>query len=341
MSEQYGKRFWRRLFRDFKHLPRVMKFRCREIQNTISPLSASCDTHLKTSALMRPPAHRYAGYGGPWFEEIFYNFWVNDPGVTGAFYVPVFWNYIYQHIQAVELTPRRYRKTMSEMEEVKRRCDEIKQPCFTIIDYDHSPWDWHAFPKNVVVFASGGDGDVPIPLLKGNRPYSNPPKSIRVSFMGRLDGASDHGGIRSAMHRALKDHAHFGFGAEWESVMAKSVFTLCPRGLGRASFRFYEAMSVGSIPIYIWDDKPWLPFADVIDWNELIVGVPVVEVEKLPEKLCSLSETQIQRMQTRIKEVYHEYITPEAVFKEIRRRASGMQKLEDVLKITSQRVFAN
>lgn len=77
------------------------------------------------------------------------------------------------------------------------------------------------------------------------------------------------------MFAALREFAHFGFGPTWRDVMGRSLFTLCPRGLGRASFRFYEALSVSSIPVYIWDDREWLPFADRIPWGDIIVSINI------------------------------------------------------------------
>lgn len=49
-------------------------------------------------------------------------------------------------------------------------------------------------------------------------------------------------------------------GPHWEHVMRESSFSLAPRGLGRTSFRLFETMHLGLIPIYVWDDYEWLPY---------------------------------------------------------------------------------
>ncbi|NBW77362.1 MAG: exostosin family protein [Sphingomonadaceae bacterium] len=53
----------------------------------------------------------------------------------------------------------------------------------------------------------------------------------------------------------------------YHDLMARSVFTLCPAGYGRWSFRFVEALLNGSIPILLSDEYV-LPFSNRIDWNK-------------------------------------------------------------------------
>ena len=73
------------------------------------------------------------------------------------------------------------------------------------------------------------------------------------------------------------------------NVTISSRFALAPRGYGRSSFRFYEIFELGTIPIYIWNDKNWLPFQDVIDYNKLCIVLHIsknvrIYTEKYTEK---------------------------------------------------------
>lgn len=38
-------------------------------------------------------------------------------------------------------------------------------------------------------------------------------------------------------------------------LVERSTFTLAPRGSGSGSFRMYEALQLGSIPIFIWGER--------------------------------------------------------------------------------------
>jgi hypothetical protein len=77
---------------------------------------------------------------------------------------------------------------------------------------------------------------------------------------------------------------------------SRSVFTLCPRGHGPTSFRFYEAMALGSIPVYVWEDYPWLPYRDLVDYDRLCVSVHVDELGELYDRLRAVSPAQIDDM---------------------------------------------
>jgi hypothetical protein len=53
-------------------------------------------------------------------------------------------------------------------------------------------------------------------------------------------------------------------------LAVKSKFCLCPRGYGLNSFRLYEAMQLGCVPVII-TDEPYLPWKDELNWNEFSV----------------------------------------------------------------------
>ncbi len=39
-------------------------------------------------------------------------------------------------------------------------------------------------------------------------------------------------------------------------------FNMAPRGFGRTSFRLVEIIQMGRLPVYIYDDIPWVPYRD-------------------------------------------------------------------------------
>lgn len=274
---------------------------------------------------LRPPSHTYQNYAGPWLEDFFFRFWLERRPATRVRYVPVFWNILYQHIQTQRFTPRVAGRIHAA---IRRLLDETacgNGTFFTITDYDHPLWDWHDFPRNIAVFSGGGWGDVPLPLLKGSPPFTSPPKDIHLSFVGKLDGHSDATGVRGRMHAALRTHALFTQGPDWRSIMERSVFSLCPRGLGRASFRLYEALSVGSIPIYIWDDIEWLPYRDRLDWSEFSLSVHIDEVDQIPARLAALSPGRIASMQERVADLYTEWFSLEGCCRRIVEMAGQLE----------------
>lgn len=291
---------------------------------------------------LQPPPYRYGALRGPWIESYFFEHWLRTGARSSATYLPIFFDPFYFQAQSHKYTPFWFERTQRSMKETLANLDPCK-PYFTVLGmYDFPIWDWHAFPRNVVVFSANGGGDLPIPLLPGSIsiPTTGEHREIAVSFFGSLEGPSDFNNVRSRMHAALKDLAFFGRGPHWRDGMTRSTFSLCPRGLGRASFRLYEAMALGSIPIYIWDDREWLPFQDSLDWSEFSISLPIDAIDELPDRLASLSPERIRAMQRRLAEVVPAHFTMEATCRAIIERCDRIRTVADAEVITRRRVFS-
>ena len=96
-----------------------------------------------------------------------------------------------------------------------------------------------------------------------------------------------------------------------------SKFALAPRGNGRSSFRFFEIFLLGSIPVYIWDDKDWLPYQDVLDYDKFCVSIHESEIDMLDTILENINEKKYNAMLAEYQKIKHifeleymcEYIT--------------------------------
>ena len=53
-------------------------------------------------------------------------------------------------------------------------------------------------------------------------------------------------------------------------------------GYGKSSFRLYEILQLGSVPVYI-SDIHYLPWMDELDWNDFCVPVNADEIEEIDE----------------------------------------------------------
>lgn len=65
---------------------------------------------------------------------------------------------------------------------------------------------------------------------------------------------------------------------EYIENIVQTHFTLSPKGDGNYSSRFYEALSLGRIPVLIDTDMA-LPFEKQIDYSKIIVRVPYTEIK--------------------------------------------------------------
>ena len=143
-------------------------------------------------------------------------------------------------------------------------------------------------------------------------------RDIFASFMGtmtQLHLPEDHirGGRLTELQAKAKDIvigwpqevAHkMGEEIHPHKLMARSVFTLCPAGYGRWSFRFVEALLNGSIPILLSDDYV-LPFGDKIQWEDYCITVEEKDLLNVEEILKSIPQDQILKMQEKIKNSKH------------------------------------
>jgi hypothetical protein len=110
------------------------------------------------------------------------------------------------------------------------------------------------------VLSAGGYGHVPLPLVKGELPWE--PQRVfeqDVGFYGKIHHA------RSAMLAEVQKELgpltyKHSMGHSWKAEMNATKFNLAPRGYGRSSFRFSESIQMGRVPVFMYDDIPWVPY---------------------------------------------------------------------------------
>ncbi len=89
---------------------------------------------------------------------------------------------------------------------------------------------------------------------------------------------------------------------EYQQVLARSRFSLCPRGTGPSTLRFWESLQAGAIPVLIADDTV-LP--DGIDWNQCIIQVAEKDVQRINTIISNVSITQEKEMRKNCITAYH------------------------------------
>jgi hypothetical protein len=273
------------------------------------------DIRLRVPEGLQPFWASWEGYNGPWVENYFTKFWYTNEKTLrfskiGRIYIPIWWTDCYH----------RYGRGAGK--KIQDFIDENIKPdkkYFTIVQNDDGILE--KVPDNVLVFAAGGMGNIPIPLLKGNLYPRNEKRDIPCSFMGGISGPHDRTGVRSKMLAVLKDKPGFYFGkgriSDFIAVTSRSVFALCPRGYGKTSFRLYEVMALGAIPIYIWDDLEWLPYKNKLNWNNFSISINIKDIGTLPEILAAHNSAIIKDKQRMVNQLHEEYFTMEGVCNQI------------------------
>lgn len=95
----------------------------------------------------------------------------------------------------------------------------------------------------------------------------------------------------------------------------QSDYIICAAGFGNYSYRLYETLREGRIPVYI-DTDELLPCADRIAWRELMVWVPANRVDQTADYILAFHNALdaaafVQRQHT-LRHIFETCLTPQA-----------------------------
>jgi hypothetical protein len=129
---------------------------------------------------------------------------------------------------------------------------------------------------------------------------------IRSHFLG---GAIVNGRVDPAVMQRVR--------REYVDNMSGSDYVVCARGAGNFSYRLYETLSLGRIPVFV-DTDCVLPFDFELDWREYCVWVDEGEVERAGEIVSEfherLSDDDFVEFQRECRRLWEERIAPEGFF---------------------------
>lgn len=99
---------------------------------------------------------------------------------------------------------------------------------------------------------------------------------------------------------------------EFNEHMVVADYGLCARGAGNYSYRLYETLAAGRIPVIV-DTAMVLPFADRIDWATLGVWVPMSDLDSIGDRVEAfhrqLGPEGFSALQHRIRDVYRTFLS--------------------------------
>lgn len=253
-----------------------------------------------------PPYSKIEDY----IEHYFFNFYKNNIKEFEKIdrqYLPIFWTTLYN--DNVPVNTAEYLKAL----------DPYKK-YFTLIQHDDGVR--YPLPEDTVVFSASENGYgkiYPIPLLTSPLPDNNNflDKDIFCSFVGTITHP-----IRKTLYDLYSSKENFYFSEmkkwspvitsdkfeEFKNITKRSKFTLCPRGNIIQSFRIYEILQLGSVPVIVSDNFTY-PFREFFNWNEF--SIIVKDPKDLESTLLGISDEHYNMLLTNGKEIYHEHFTLE------------------------------
>ena len=262
-----------------------------------------------------PPYHQ-----GDYLEDYFYKRFVEDNPKVDRHYIAVSWTTLYVENKTYELE-----KFINEL--------DPNLSYFTVLQHDEAPK--HKLPDDTICFSASQSKYNPylknlvqIPVACSKLPFiPQNKKDIFCSFVGSY--THDVRIVLQNLYSQLSDY-YFSQQA-WNpsigndrlrhfiDITSRSKFTLCPRGYGNTSFRMYEAMQLGSVPVYVSDDHN-LPWSDELNWNDFCVIINFDNLQNIDAILKSISEERYLKMLNALTSVYNNYFSLEGMYTNIIKR---------------------
>jgi len=150
---------------------------------------------------------------------------------------------------------------------------------------------------------------------------------IPISFIGSLTHP-----LRHAMSQSLQGIQGVLINAsEWtptvdssrvdlfKNITQRSIFSLCPRGYGATSYRLYESMQLGAIPVYL-SDRHLLPWSDEIDWSTFSVVIKPEEFQNIMKMTLGRSASDVRKMQEVLSNIWDKHFSIKATSHHISKR---------------------
>jgi hypothetical protein len=247
-----------------------------------------------------PPHH-----AGDHLEEYFLKFWESE-GNNKRKLIPVHWTAVYNFRSKEGFGPGTPNKILRDQLKSYLKSLDPKEKYFVVCTHDDAPAE--DLPPDTIVFGAGGNSnriDVPIPLTCG--PHENIGdflRTIPLSFVGSLTHP-----LRHIVGRELQGKPGvFLSASEWspqvpvekvdlfKQITQRSIFSLCPRGYGSTSYRLYEAIQLGAIPVYV-SDRHLLPWSDEIDWSSFCVIVGPNDIQNIQKMTLGITASRARKMQ--------------------------------------------
>lgn len=272
-----------------------------------------------------PPYHK-----GKYLEEYFVDKFEKEVVSHDRLLIPVYWTAVFNYRAKDGLGPQteNYVLRAKLFKLIESLPKELKY--FTVSTHDDAPQG--NFPPDTKHFYAGGNSGIgtdPIPLVcSAFENVGDPQKLYFSSFVGSATNP-----IRNHALQCLSEKDGYIIqGFHWRpdvttdqqklfvDLTSRSRFTICPRGYGATSYRMYEAMQLGSIPVYI-SDKHLLPWNDELVWNKLaVIANPSQDYNELDNHLKNMTETKVREMQQEIKDKYEMYFSIPGVYNQVLRR---------------------
>ena len=271
-------------------------------------------TPLRSMETLISPLNRLVSNAPPTLER---RFWENTRDLRSTMdFLFVEWTEL---ASLMKKNPRRAREWRKKLQAWCRRVISPDRRYFTIVQHCKGVYGSTGIvlPNNVRIIGTSDPTaatrleynnntdqirrpNITIPLLpRQTISLCDERRDVFLSFQGRFDTHR----IRRDMLKVFEKSngvviRRSGAHSDYVKLLQRSVFALCPRGFGNTSFRLWESLQAGAIPVYIGDVYS-LPLGFPAD--ELCILCHPNEMKDLEKRLRAISSERIAEYQQAIR----------------------------------------
>lgn len=159
-----------------------------------------------------------------------------------------------------------------------------------------------------------GRGEDPTEALAGHHP-----RTLALRALGRDARLETNFVLRETFWAGAIDDSTARLRAREEYVrnMLESDYVLCVRGIGNFSYRLYETLCLGRIPVFV-DTDCVLPLESDVDWRRHCVWVDETEIDRIGDLILEFHESvddgEFEARQRACRELWESRISPQGFF---------------------------
>ena len=124
----------------------------------------------------------------------------------------------------------------------------------------------------------------------------------------------------SGLNSGNTNESNNDFRMNFVKNIIESDYTLCVRGIGNNSIRFFETLCCGRIPIFINTDSV-LPYDSVVEWKKVCIWIEEKDIDNIDDIVTKfhndISEEDFIYLQKKTRAIWEEYLSAEGFFKNL------------------------
>lgn len=130
--------------------------------------------------------------------------------------------------------------------------------------------------------------------------------------------------LKMSTRKRLIKNLGYSISNDYELLARNSTFTLAPAGYGKWTYRFFQSIQWGSIPILFSDDYI-KPFQKYIPYDSFTITLPENEILNVDNILRKITPTQVLQYQENLKINQHKF-TKQAFFEMLTKELDFIKK---------------